>query len=223
MTTITDTYARKILKANGSRNFIYAGDLVNEARKGNITLRQLAVCTELSTSTLSNMSAVSERSTQEMRMWARDGKLSFKSLREIVRMPAVCRVYVAEKVRNGHLSSMGLGGLRKALQTGTLTEFTQTIDSACLLTNRGKSVRKDKSAKVGRSLFSTGIFMYKYSYAQIIEAMDEFGMKLSYFNSSSLALWEKKGLGFRVRILERHLDELKKNIKIDADGNVSKM
>ena len=221
MTTITDTYAKKILKANGSRNFIYAGDLVNEARKGNITLRQLAVCTELSTSTLSNMSAVSERSTHEMRMWARDGRLSFKSLREIVRMPAVCRVYVAEKVRNGHLSSMGLGGLRKALQTGTITDYTKTIDHASSFPTVQKSGSKVKSANMKSSQLNTGIFMYKYSYAQIIEAMDEFSTKLAYYNSSSLALWEKKGLGFRVRILERSLDELKKNIKIDSDGNVS--
>ena len=91
-TRVSENFAEQIVRAHKEGNFILAGEIINEARSQNIKIQTLAIISDMSTSNLSNLSTVAERATGEMRRWAKQGKLSFKALREIVRMPKQCRV-----------------------------------------------------------------------------------------------------------------------------------
>jgi len=211
-----EEYMRKILDARKRGNFIYAGQVINEARNKGMKLNHLAVMTEISTPTLSNWSMINKRATHEMKVWAAEGKIGIKALREIVRLPKQYQIPLAEKIISKEITTNIIDRLVQRLK---LPGINITDEIKVILAT--KDNRKMNKAKHKKSIPDKGILEYKYTRQDVVSRIDYLVESMASFDSRHLGQWEKIELRSKIKILLRMANTISE--KIGADGTVSKM
>jgi post-segregation antitoxin (ccd killing protein) len=205
-TEILLRYTDKILDARNKGNFIYAGKIINDARKTGVKLSQLAVITEISTPTLSNWSMINKKATPEMKRWASEGKLGVKALREIVRLPKQYQIPLAEKI------------IKKEVTINILDELVQHLKTTGININvEIQKLHLDRDAFKKGKLRPQAPVNYlpqynKYRSKDIADKVNELAEMISSFDSRNLADWEKLGLRPKIKVLSKLLIMLNDNI-----------
>jgi post-segregation antitoxin (ccd killing protein) len=208
-------YTLKILDARKQGNFIYAGKIINDARRTGVKLSQLAVITEISTPTLSNWSMINKKATPEMKRWASEGKLGVKALREIVRLPKQYQIPLAEKI------------IKKEVTINILDDLVQHLKTAGININAEiKKLHLDRDAFKKGKIRPQAPVNYlpqynKYRSKDVADKVNELSEMLGSFDSRNLADWEKLGLRPKIKVLSKLL--IMVNDNINDSNTMSKM
>ena len=218
-------YAHRILSARKKNNFIFAGDIINEAKRNGVRLTHLSILTDIAISTLSNMSVISKRSTVEMKRWASQGKLGFKALREIVRMPDEYQGEVAEKLVKGEFTTLVIDQLRQRLIKNHKEK--KNIDLTVMAEEIRAEIKADPASRYTalkqapeRRISAPDV---AYTVGQVRETMQALSIQMASMRSGNLAQWEKAGITVSLRVLEQSLENLRKRSKIESNDKLSKM
>ena len=200
-----EEYMFKILDARKHGNFIYAGQVINEARNEGMKLNHLAVITEISTPTLSNWSMINKKATPEMKRWASEGKLGVKALREIVRLPKQYQIPLAEKIINKEVTINIIDDLVQRLKISGININSEI--KKLLVKKASLQKKKNKSARPLKYQHE-----FKYRSKDVSEKINQLVEMLGSFDSRNLAEWEKLGLRPKIKILSKILIMVTDNI-----------
>ena len=114
--TKIETLARKIKDCHGSGDYYKAGMLINKGRHWNMKINDISQHVGLSIPTISNLSAISKRSTPLMIRYAKTQKVSYKALRDIIRVPELYRDIILEKVVSKEITTKMITGIKKEVE-----------------------------------------------------------------------------------------------------------
>ena len=195
--------SKQIRDTHASGNFIKTGRLINKARFQKFKINQISEHTELSIPTISNLSTISKRLTPKMIRYVEQNKLSFKALRDIVRIPEVFREMVVDEVVSRNLNAKMISDVKKKIVWSMeqrkpieLKELIDTLNDGYIepTQNKNNTLAQDRYVQCNA--------------IDVIKTIKLLCEQLSSMDRSNLPEWQRLGLIAKKRDLERHLNYL---------------
>jgi hypothetical protein len=194
---------KKIKGTHAKGNFIKTGKLINQARFHKFKINQISEYTNLSIPTLSNLSTISKRLTPKMVKYVEQKKLSFKALRDIVRIPEAFREMVVDAVVERNLTTRMISELKKRIVSDMeqrkpieLKELIDTLNDGHLKPTPKKNNILDPDRYI------------QYEPVDVIRSMDLLCNQMSGVDWYNLGEWQRLGLITKKRKLDRQLNYL---------------
>ena len=206
----------QIKNTHASGNFIKTGRLINKARFQKFKISQISEYTDLSIPTISNLSTVSKRLTPKMIRYVEQKKISFKALRDIVRIPELFREMVVDEVVERNLNTRTISELKKRIVTDM--EQRKPIELKELIDSLNDGYVKPIKAK------HNTLDPDRYIQCKPVDVIKTMGLlceQLGSMDRNNLAEWQRLGLIAKIRNLERQLNYLSNFV--NDESTMSKM